>query len=105
MEYVKMLSENPAVITGLAMLAALIVTWVISKKPWIKTWMPLVFNIYNMVEAEFPNKPGLKKLKAFMAKFQEEYKKRTGKELTEAESKEVEDAVAMVAYNGEHKDK
>ena len=103
MEVILKLLENPAVITGLAGLVALVIVWYGKKKPWIAKWMPLVISVYNMVEKEFPKKPGVKKLQAFMTYFIAEYKKRTGKILSASATDEIKDAVAVVAFKGDSK--
>ena len=66
MEIVLAILNNPAVIVVLATIAAIVVIKVASKKEWITTVMPLVFNIYNMIEKEFPESSGWDKFKAFM---------------------------------------
>ena len=102
MEIVLAILNNPAVIVVLATIAAIVVIKVASKKEWITTVMPLVFNIYNMIEKEFPESSGWDKFKAFMQRFEEEYKKRTGETLDKPKADALADAVAVIAFKDEH---
>ena len=90
--------REPAVITVLATISAIIVVYFAQKKPWIAKWTPLIISIYNIVEKEMEGKPGMEKLNLFMEKFQAEYEARTNKSLSKTEKDAVKDAVAVIAF-------
>jgi len=96
-DIVKTLLEQPAVITMLATVCAMVVIFLSKKKPWIETMMPLVVRIYNEIEKAMEDKTGNEKLEAFMAKFIEAYEARTDKVLAPADKEIVKDAVSVVA--------